>query len=500
MDHLRHLSYFDIYEKHALHNGSLTALHWEGKETSFSDLFLQTAQFASGLKSLDLPEKARIAVLCKNHPVFFHLFGAASALNLTLVLANRRLSQDELDHIAADTTPTVLFCDPEMAPQAEQMVQSVSSIKHMFIVDDAQKDFSALYDHPPLDVPAPVRDTDPFVIIHTAAVEGRPRGAVLSQSNVILSNQQMIQACGIDQTKAYLNILPLFHIMGINLGLGTLQAGGRNIIQPKFNPTQALELIQEHQVNLFGSFPPILTSLLTAMEEKPFNLSSLDIIVGLEVPDIAKKWEDKTGSQFWTLYGQTETSGIISCSRFSEKKGTAGKITSLAVIKTADENDTILPLQETGEILVKGPLVFQGYWNADDLNARTFRNGWHHTGDSGLIDADGFLFFKGRKAEKELIKPGGENVFPAEVEGAIMEHDAVKEVCVFGVPDPKFGEGIKAVCALHPGQSLTKQELIDFCKQRIASYKKPGYVEFLEELPKTKDGRIDREKIKTKYA
>lgn len=150
--------------------------------------------------------------------------------------------------------------------------------------------------------------------------------------------------------------------------------------------------------------------------------------------------------------------------------------------------------------MVRGPLVFQGYWNAEDVNALTFREGRHHTGDLGMLDADGFLFFKGRKAERELIKPGGENVFPAEVEKAILKHEAIREVCVFGVPDPKFGEGIKAVCSLKPGKSLTKEDLIAFCGTLIAGYKKPRYVEFVKELPKTENGAMDRQRIKAEFA
>jgi len=159
-----------------------------------------------------------------------------------------------------------------------------------------------------------------------------------------------------------------------------------------------------------------------------------------------------------------------------------------------------VPTGATGEIVVRGPLVFQGYWNAEDVNALTFREGWHHTGDLGMMDSEGFLFFKGRKAERELIKPGGENVFPAEVEKAILKHEAVREVCVFGVPDPKFGEGIKAVCSLNPGKSLTREDLIKFCGSLIAGYKKPRYVEFIKDLPKAENGTIDRQKIKTDYA
>ncbi|WP_299980388.1 AMP-binding protein [Desulfobacula sp.] len=500
MNSLHSFTFFDIYEKNALYKGSSCAIHWEAEDITYSDLFLQTAKLANGLKNLNLPAGSRIAVLCKNHPVFFHLFGAASALNLVLVLINRRLSGDEVSYIIEDTTPSLIFSDKEMADQARTLKKSFSCLEHCYVVDEDDTDFSNLYNYSPLKIPVPCRSSDPFVIIHTAAMLGKPRGAVLGQENIILANQQIIHAFGLDETKTYLNILPIFHIMGINLGLGILQAGGKNIIQEKFNAPQTLELIQEQKVNLFGSFPPILTNLIDAMEDGNYDLSSLEIAAGLEMPDTAKKWETCTDSKFWTMYGQTETSGLITFTEYFTKSGSAGVISPLANIKIADDFDTLLPVGETGEILVRGPLVFQGYWNADELNAYTFRKDWHHTGDLGMIDSDGFLFFKGRKAEKELIKPGGENVFPAEVEKAILEHDAIKEVCVFGVPDPKFGEGIKAVCSLNPGHNLTKDDLIKFCGSLIAGYKKPRYVEFINELPKTENNAIDREKIKTEYA
>jgi len=499
MNDLHNLTFFDIYEKNALYNGSSIAINWKDENTSYSDLFLQTAKLATGIKSLNLPCGNRIAVLCKNHPAFFHLFGAASALNLALVLINRRLSKDEVNYIIEDTTPSIIFCDKEMADQAESLTASFSCLKHCYVVDGDDDDFSNLYDNSPLKAAVPCRPSDPFVIIHTAAMLGKPRGAVLGQENIILSNQQIINAFGMDKTKTYLNILPLFHIMGINLGLGILQAGGKNIIQEKFDPPKTLALIQEQKVNFFGSFPPIVSNLIDAMKDGDYDLSCLEIAAGIEMPDMAKKWEAATASKFWTMYGQTETSGLITFAEYFKKPGSAGVISPFANIRITDDFDTVLPTNETGEILVKGPLVFQGYWNADELNAHTLRDGWHHTGDLGMIDSDGFLFFKGRKAEKELIKPGGENVFPAEVEKVILGHDAIKDVCVFGVPDPKFGEGIKAVCSLNPGAALIKDDLIKFCGSLIAGYKKPRYVEFVNELPKTEDGSIDREKIKKEY-
>ena len=500
MNNLHNLTFFDIYERNALYRGDSCAIHCEAEEVTHTDLFLQTAKFAGSLKSLNLPAGSRIAVLCKNHPVFFHLFGAASALNLVLVLINRRLSQSEVSYIIEDTTPSIIICDSEMADQARAFQKTFSCLRHCFVVDENDAKFSDLYTSPPLKTQVPCRSTDPFVIIHTAAMQGKPRGAVLGQENIILANQQIIHAYKLDESKTYLNILPLFHIMGVNLGLSTLQAGGKNILMEKFDPQKTAELIEEQKVNFFGSFPPILTNLADTIEKGDFDLTSLEIVAGLDMPDTVEKWQACTDSTFWTMYGQTETSGLITFAEYFAKSGSAGVISPLANIKIADDFDNLLPAGETGEIVVRGPLVFQGYWNADELNAHTFRSDWHHTGDLGMIDTDGYLFFKGRKAEKELIKPGGENVFPAEVEKVVLEHDAIREVCVFGVPDPKFGEGIKAVCSLNSGSSLTKEDLIKFCGSLIAGYKKPRYVEFIDELPKADDGTIDRNKIKAEYS
>ncbi|HCY87989.1 MAG TPA: long-chain fatty acid--CoA ligase [Desulfobacteraceae bacterium] len=495
------LTLFDFFRRNAMLNKAGCAVHFNGEDTSFSALYDQTLKLIAGLSGLALSPGARVAVLAKNHPAFFHLFGAASALNLCLVLINRRLSPEEVAYIVEDTTPQIIVCDPDMAELGQTLTNNAPSLNACFVLGD---NFSDLYT-PAVEEIHPAADTkSPYVIIHTAAVQGKPRGAVLSQENIILSNLQLNHNFGLDTDAAYLNILPLFHIMGVNFGLGTFMAGGKNIIQEKFSPTQALDLIQEQKVTIFGSFPPILTTLLDAIEKADagkarLDLSSLKIAAGLEVPDTVKRWEAATPAKFWTMYGQTETSGLITFSKYFEQPGSAGVISPLANIAVADDMDNLLPAGSTGEILVKGPLVFQGYWQADDLNAFTFRQGWHHTGDLGMIDENGFLFFKGRKAEKELIKPGGENVFPAEVEKAILAHAAVAAACVIGVPDPKFGEGIKAVCTLAKGADLTKEELIAHTGTLIAGYKKPRYVEFVDTLPLSEDGAVDRAKVKALY-
>jgi long-chain acyl-CoA synthetase len=171
----------------------------------------------------------------------------------------------------------------------------------------------------------------------------------------------------------------------------------------------------------------------------------------------------------------------------------------LAEVRLVDDYDQPVPVGEVGEIVMKGPMVFRGYWNLPEDNEYTFREGWHHTGDQGRFDEDGFLWYAGRKAEKELIKPGGENVYPAEVEKVILENPAVEKTVVFGVPDPKWKEGIKAVCQLKEGEALEPQALIDFVGEKIARFKKPQYVEFVADLPVLEDGSPDRVKVKELY-
>ena len=200
------------------------------------------------------------------------------------------------------------------------------------------------------------------------------------------------------------------------------------------------------------------------------------------------------------MYGQTETSCLAAISRYNERPGSAGRMLPLSQVKLVDDFDQPVLLGQVGEIVMKGPMIFKGYWNLPEDTNHTFRDGWHHTGDQGRFDEEGFLWYAGRRPEKELIKPGGENVYPAEVEKVILEHPAVENTVVFGVPDPKWKEAIKAVCQLKAGQSLEAQELVDFVGERIARFKKPQYVEFVTDLPVGADGSPDRAAIKERYA
>jgi len=285
----------------------------------------------------------------------------------------------------------------------------------------------------------------------------------------------------------------------LSMAYAAFHVGAENINMTKFDAQKAVDIIEENKVSFAFDFSPILSSIIEAAEKFNKNIASFKAVAGLDTAETIEKYQKLTGGSFYSLYGQTETSCLATFGKYDQKPGSAGKPVPLADVKIVDDYDNILGINQVGEITVKGPVVFKGYWNLQKDNEFTFRAGMHHTGDLGRFDEEGFLWYAGRKAEKELIKPGGENVYPAEVEKVILKHPDVEKTVVFGVPDPKWKEGIKAVCKLKEGRSLDKNQLIKFVGERIASYKKPQYVEFINDMPLNKDGAPDREKVKKIY-
>jgi long-chain acyl-CoA synthetase len=275
--------------------------------------------------------------------------------------------------------------------------------------------------------------------------------------------------------------------------------GAFNLNMKRFDAGHAAKVIHEEGVSFTMVFSPILSSILDEQEKSGLDISSLRAVTGIDTAETIERYQNRTGGAFYALYGQTETSCLATMGPYGEKPGSAGRVLPLAEVRLVDDYDRPVDRGKVGEITVKGPMVFKGYWGLPEETAYTFRDGWHHTGDLGRFDEEGYLWYAGRRSEKELIKPGGENVYPAEVEKIILLHPAVDKTVVFGVPDPKWKEGIKAVCQIKTGKSVQAQELIDFVGERIARYKKPKYVEFVEELPLLENGSIDRSKVKALY-
>jgi acyl-CoA synthetase (AMP-forming)/AMP-acid ligase II len=497
-------SFYDLINRNAVAFGN--RICWQevddGRQLTFADYKQQVDLLAAGLSRSGIGKGDRIGVVGKNSLEFFLIYGAAAFLGAIVLPINWRLSANEVCFNLNDCQPKIVFADFEFQEMLETKKNELPSIEAYYNLKGdlgTASQFKSLLAGTDQISPAEVESSDGFVIIHTAAVAGRPRGALLSHSNILCADMHFHYYMELSPRDVHLNLLPLFHVGGLFLATSTFHAGGLNLNVSKFEASAAARLIQDNSVSLFFDFPPILASILKAATEEDYDISSLKAIVGLGTPEVIEQFQSLTGGNYYAMYGQTETSCLATMGKYNDRPGSAGKVVSLADVQLVDDYGRPVATGEVGEIAVKGPMVFKGYWKLPEDNAYTFREGWHHTGDLGRFDTDGFLFYAGRKAEKELIKPGGENVYPAEVEKAILLHPAVLQTVVIGVPDPKWKEGIKAVCQLDETKTLTAEELIRFVGEHIARFKKPQYVEFVSELPLKPDGSPDREAVKSLY-
>jgi long-chain acyl-CoA synthetase len=472
---------------------------FEGEQVTHAQFKERVDRLASGLSKIGLKKGDRIGVVALNSMNFAYLYGAAARIGAIMLPINWRLKPDEIEYVISDGAPEVIFAGGDFKSQIKSLAPKFKFVKQLYSLDEAGGGFSSfdkLMDNDGSCPDPDVHSDDAYVIIHTAAVSGKPRGATLSHQGLITANMQDMYIWSLTEKDAHLLVLPMFHVAGLGSALTAMQAGGANIIMSRFDAEQAVKNIEKYKVSFIVEFPPMLSSILDKNEEIKCDISSLRVIGGLEGPETAKRYQDLTGGTFWTAFGQSETSGFVTYAPYFEKPGSAGLPCHMAEVKLVNEAGQFVETGQVGEIVVRGPMVFKGYWNLDKDNEYTFRDGWHHTGDMGRFDEDGYLWYAGRMPEKELIKPGGENVYPSEVEKVILEHPAVMEVVVIGVPDKQWGEAIKAVCVLKQGKSLEESELIEFVGAKIARFKKPKHVVFVSDLPKAEDGSIDRAKVK----
>ncbi|ODU56924.1 MAG: AMP-dependent synthetase [Comamonadaceae bacterium SCN 68-20] len=498
---LRSFTLHDLIERNAERHGARVAFTAEGESVTHAQYAARAARLAAGLAAAGVGTGDRLAVLAHNGQAYVDLFGAAARLGAIVVPVNWRLSADEVAYVIADTTPRVLVAAPELQPLAAgAKLDGVLQVTTAHEAQGPARTLASLY----LDSAAPpaaaIDDDAGFAIVHTAAVGGRPRGALLTHRGLLSAALKSAHAWHLTPDDVQVGVLPLFHLAGIGMTLAPLAAGGASVVLPRFDPKAVVGVIDAQRGSVMGSFPPMLGAVLDAAAQAGSSLAALRVVSGIDAPETLARFAAACPhADFWVAYGQTETSGSVTMARYRDKPGSAGLPVEQHVVALVDDGDRPVPVGATGEIVVRGPMVFAGYWNCEADNAFTFRGGWHHTGDMGRFDADGYLWYMGRSPAKELIKPGGENVYPAEVERALCEHAEVTEAVVFGVSDVQWGEAVKAVCARTPGSVLAAEALIEFVGQRIARYKKPKHVVFVDALPRAGGGGIDRAAVKAAH-
>jgi len=493
---------YEMFKRLAGEHGDAPAFFVADKEISFNQFLADVEKLSAGLVNVGAVQGERVAILAQNSLEYLHLLAACARTGAILYALNWRLSPQEIGLALVHAEPKLFVVGADFAPALAGLDAPYNFT--LAVMGEASLEeaitFDSLYTGEPVDLPMPGPEA-PLAIIGTAATEGLPRGAVLTHANFLTINTIFGEMFKLSSDDRALAVLPLFHISGLNLVLQTAAAGGASVILPGFDPAAGARLIDELKVTQVGTFPPMLEMLLAAREELESSWDSLTHCSGiLNPPEIIQKLLTDTKAQYWTGYGQTETTGVATWINAVEKPGSAGKAVPSLELRIVNELDEDMPAGEPGEIIVRGPLVFAGYWRDEEASEYAARGGWHHTGDLGKLDEDGHLYYVGRKPEKELIKSGGENVYPAEVEYVIRNLPEVADVCVIGVQSEKWGEAVKAVVELVPGSTLETEKLIEAVASKIASYKKPQFVDFVDELPRTPSGDIDRQAVKSTHS
>lgn len=498
---LRSYTLYQLLQHNATVHASSPAVISAGKIVSHEEFLTRVDRLAAGMKEHGISKGDRVCILAQNSTEYLDLYGACAKTGAIAYPINWRLSAEEVRQVIDLAEPSMLLTGVGHLPQVEGY--DLSNLKVRALVGEGSSEsFIPIADMylDSLTEAEEVDGNDPFVIISTAAVAGLPRGAVLTHDNIIIAGYPVIATLGLSANDRHLAALPFFHITGLGLSLVVLQVGGANVVMETFDPAGAAELMDSFDITLMADFPPILSMLLDAKEATGAEWNHLRYVLGLDAPDVIQKLHQKTQAKFWTGFGQSETSGLATMGSIEEKPGSAGRPIAIAEVRCVDSEGEDAPLGEPGEIVVRGPIVFKGYWRDPDATLYTFRQDWHHTGDIGRFDEDGYLYYVGRMPEKDLIKSGGENIYPAEIEHIVEEMPEVEAICVIGVPDEEWGEAVKAIVELKSGKSLTEEDVRGAVMARIASFKKPRHVEFVESLPQTEDGEIDRVAVKEEYS
>ena len=348
-----------------------------------------------------------------------------------------------------------------------------------------------------------VDEKDLAVLAYTSGTTGQPKGAMLSHGNLLanLEQQMAIPEAHVTSDDVLLLALPLFHIYGLNVTLGLLvMNGATGIVLERFDPEATQRLIRETKVTVLFGAPPMYVAWGTAPSDAGFDFSSVKLAVSGAAPlhpEILLGFKERFGVDIYEGYGLTETAPTITSNRMADepRPGSVGKPLPQVELELIGEDGRTVELGDPGEVVVRGPNVFQGYWNQPEETSKVLVDGWFHTGDVAVKDEDGYIYLVDRK--RDLIIVSGFNVFPSEVEQALIEHPQVNEAAVIGIPHSYSGEAVKAYVVLEPGAHVTEAELSNDVRLRLARFKCPETIEFVERLPHLLSGKVLRRALRT---
>jgi long-chain acyl-CoA synthetase len=477
-----------------------TALIFHDQPIKYAEVDREIDRAAAGFASLGIKRGDRVAVLVHNVPHFVYAYHGLLRAGAVMIPLNTMYTTEEVSYILADADARAIVVAEPFTSTVAGLRDTLPMLEHVIVAGTNAPIGAMTWEQmvgqgtePPLIDPD---GEELAVIAYTSGTTGKPKGAMLSHGNLLANLDQMtaVPMLAESEDDVVLLALPLFHIYALNVILGlTLRVGAAALLMERFDAVGSLDAVEKHRVTVLFGAPPMFIAWLNTPGVDRYDLSSVRLAVSGAAPLPGAVLEDfrrRTGITIWEGYGLTETApGVTSTAMGGvAKPGSIGRALPGVEIRIVDAHGEDVEEGDPGEIVVRGPNVFRGYWRQEQASAEAFADGWFRTGDVGYADEDGYIFLVDRK--KDMVIVSGFNVYPREVEDALYRHPKVADVAVIGVPHPYTGEAVKAFVVLKPGENATEEEILDFTKRYLARFKCPGVIEFVPELPHLPTGKV----------
>ncbi|HEY5856955.1 MAG TPA: long-chain fatty acid--CoA ligase [Aldersonia sp.] len=471
-----------------------------GASATYAEMHRTMLATAAGLRGLGVRRGDRVAMVLDNSPEFVEYLFATAALGAIAVPVNFRLSAPEVAYIIDDAQPQVVVYGSRLAELARDAVaQATTPPPHVVDVDatPVRADSDAGFVEP-------VSEDDVFLIMYTSGTTGRPKGAMITHGHMRWNAFNMVMVDGgLNSRDVTLSVAPLFHIGALGLlTMPLLYVGGTVVLRRTFSPPETLADFEKHKVTVCFLVPAMWSALSQVADFDRFDVSAMRFVMSGGAPTplpVIRFFQDK-GWAFLEGFGMTEFGPgtlLLDNDHIVSHAGTVGRPFTHTDIAIVDQYDQQVPAGDVGELVLRGPTTFAGYWGLPAATAEAKRGGWFHSGDLARVDDDGFVTIVDRK--KDMIISGGENIYPAEVEHVLYEHPAVADVAVIGAPDEKWGETLVAVVVVGSESAVTEAELIEFSRARIAHFKVPKQIRFVEALPRNATGKLLKRALREQY-
>ncbi|MCP3856172.1 MAG: AMP-binding protein [Actinomycetia bacterium] len=466
-------------------------------ETTYRRVGELSDAMGAALDKLGVPFGGRVAMVSHNASRLLTCFWGVSGNGRVFVPINFRLSREEIEYIVGHCGADVLLLDPEVASEMKDI-----PCKYVFVMGDESDEH--IYDFDSAPEPWEPDEDATAVINYTSGTTARPKGVQQTHRSLWLNAAMFGWQAGVNDRDNYLHTLPMFHCNGWGMPYANMGMGTKQVVLRKVDGHEILRRVEEHDITLLCGAPAVVAMVLEAAAtwdgEIPGQGRTRIIVAGAPPPTrTIERVETELGWEFIQIYGLTETAPLLTMNRTRAEWDHLSPADRAAKLGRAGAPamGVRMEVDELGEILARANHVLEAYWEQPDATAEAIVDGWFHTGDGGFVDEDGYIAISDRK--KDVIISGGENVSSIEVEDALFAHPAVEEVCVIGVPHEKWGETVKALVVLAEGTEATERELINHCREKIAHYKCPTSIDFVDELARTATGKLQKFKLRAPY-